>query len=116
MVPKLSELAIWTFSTISDEDFHDVIAERYERKSTIVTSNLDIPEWTEAFPNRIIGGRPSTAFGMGPIRSRWTERATGQPNTPKAQNGASENLEKASEKKPGKEVKNPSLRSRPKML
>jgi DNA replication protein DnaC len=38
-----------------DEDFHDVIAERYERKSTIVTSNLDIPEWPEAFPNRILG-------------------------------------------------------------
>jgi DNA replication protein DnaC len=27
-----------------DEDFHEVIAERYERRSTIVTSNLDIPE------------------------------------------------------------------------
>jgi DNA replication protein DnaC len=38
-----------------DEDFHDLIAERYERKSTIVTSNLDIPEWTDAFPNRIPG-------------------------------------------------------------
>jgi DNA replication protein DnaC len=38
-----------------DEDFHDVIAERYERKSTIVTSNLDIPEWPDAFPNRILG-------------------------------------------------------------
>jgi hypothetical protein len=37
-----------------DEDFHDVIAERYERKSTIMTSNLDIPEWIEAFPNRIL--------------------------------------------------------------
>ena len=38
-----------------DEDFHDVISERYERKSTIVTSNLDIPEWIDAFPNRILG-------------------------------------------------------------
>ena len=38
-----------------DEDFHDVISERYERKSTIVTSNLDIPEWVDAFPNRILG-------------------------------------------------------------
>jgi DNA replication protein DnaC len=38
-----------------DEDFHDVIAERYERRSTIVTSNLDIPEWADAFPNRILG-------------------------------------------------------------
>ena len=40
---------------IQDEDFHDVISERYERKSTIITSNLDIPEWAEAFPNRILG-------------------------------------------------------------
>ena len=38
-----------------DEDFHEVISERYERKSTIVTSNLDIPEWSDAFPNRILG-------------------------------------------------------------
>lgn len=38
-----------------DEDLHEVIAERYERKSTIVTSNLDIPEWIDAFPNRILG-------------------------------------------------------------
>ena len=38
-----------------DEDFHDIISERYERKSTIVTSNLDIPEWSDAFPNRILG-------------------------------------------------------------
>lgn len=40
---------------IQDEDFHDLISERYERKSTLITSNLDIPEWAEAFPNRILG-------------------------------------------------------------
>ena len=38
-----------------DEDLHEVIAERYERKSTIITSNLDIPEWADAFPNRVLG-------------------------------------------------------------
>jgi len=38
-----------------DEDFHDVVSERYERRSTIITSNLDIPEWIDAFPNRILG-------------------------------------------------------------
>lgn len=38
-----------------DEDFHDVIAERYERRSTIITSNLDVTEWAEAFPNRLLG-------------------------------------------------------------
>jgi DNA replication protein DnaC len=38
-----------------DEDLHAVIAERYEERSTIVTSNLDFDEWGEAFPNKIIG-------------------------------------------------------------
>ncbi len=39
-----------------DEDFHDLIAERYERVATILTSNLDFPEWGEAFPsNKMIG-------------------------------------------------------------
>jgi DNA replication protein DnaC len=35
----------------ADEDLHDLIAERYERASTIVTSNLDFQEWDQAFPN-----------------------------------------------------------------
>ena len=38
-----------------DEDFHDLIAERYERGATIVTSNLDFSEWGDAFPNRLLG-------------------------------------------------------------
>ncbi len=38
-----------------DEDLHDIISERYERRSTIVTSNLDLPEWGDAFPNRLLG-------------------------------------------------------------
>ena len=38
-----------------DEDLHDLIAERYERVSTVVTSNLDFSEWGEAFPNRLLG-------------------------------------------------------------
>ena len=39
----------------ADEDLHDLIAERYETASTIVTSNLDFTEWDEAFPaNRLL--------------------------------------------------------------
>ncbi len=39
-----------------DEDFHDLIAERYERTATILTSNLDFSEWGAAFPaNRMLG-------------------------------------------------------------
>jgi DNA replication protein DnaC len=51
----IDDFGLKPLKPIQEEDFHDVIAERYERKSTIVTSNLDIPEWTEAFPNRILG-------------------------------------------------------------
>ncbi len=37
-----------------DEDFHDLISARYERTSTIVTSNLDFSEWGSAFPNQLL--------------------------------------------------------------
>ena len=38
-----------------DEDFHDLIAERYEPAATIITSNLEFREWSDAFPNRLLG-------------------------------------------------------------
>ena len=39
----------------ADEDLHDLIAERYERSATIVTSNLDFDEWDQAFAaNRLL--------------------------------------------------------------
>lgn len=38
-----------------DEDFHDVVAERYEQAATIVTSNLAFCEWGDAFPNKLLG-------------------------------------------------------------
>lgn len=37
-----------------DEDFHDLILQRYENTSTLVTSNLDFNEWDGAFPNRLL--------------------------------------------------------------
>jgi DNA replication protein DnaC len=51
----IDDFGLKPLKSTQDEDFHDVIAERYERKSTIVTSNLDVPEWPQAFPNRILG-------------------------------------------------------------
>lgn len=38
-----------------DEDFHDLIAERYEQVATVITSNLDFGEWGDAFPNQLLG-------------------------------------------------------------
>ena len=37
-----------------DEDLHDLVAERYERASTLITSNLDLDEWSAAFPNKLL--------------------------------------------------------------
>lgn len=38
-----------------DEDFHELVSERYERGSILLTSNLDFTEWSSVFPNLIIG-------------------------------------------------------------
>lgn len=37
-----------------DEDFHELISQRYENAATMVTSNLDFAEWGDAFPNRLL--------------------------------------------------------------
>jgi len=43
------------FKSSEDEDFYDLIAERYERVSTVITSNLDFAEWGEAFNDKLLG-------------------------------------------------------------
>ena len=37
-----------------DEDFHEIIAERYERRATLLTSNLHLDEWEAAFQNKLL--------------------------------------------------------------
>lgn len=38
----------------ADEVLHELMAERYESAATIVSSNLDLTEWNQAFPaNRL---------------------------------------------------------------
>ena len=38
-----------------DEDTHALIAHRSESAATIFTSNLDLPEWQQAFGNQLLG-------------------------------------------------------------
>jgi DNA replication protein DnaC len=57
-VPLLivDDFALKPLRSPQDEDFHDLIAERYENAATILTSNLDFSEWGDAFAgNRILG-------------------------------------------------------------
>jgi DNA replication protein DnaC len=51
----IDDFALKPLRSPADEDLHDLIAERYERASTVITSNLDLNEWGEAFPNRLLG-------------------------------------------------------------
>lgn len=51
----IDDFALKPLRSPQDEDFHDLIAERYERTATLVTSNLHFEEWGEAFPNRLLG-------------------------------------------------------------
>jgi len=71
-----------------DEDVHDLIAERYERKGTIITSNLDLSEWGDAFPNKLLGAASIDRIRHGAYsvildgKSFRSENA--QPNSPKS--------------------------------
>lgn len=50
----IDDFGLRPLRTPQDEDLHDLIAERYEHASTIVTSNLDVDEWRAAFPNKLL--------------------------------------------------------------
>lgn len=38
-----------------EEDLHELIAERYEQTATLITSNLQLEEWQQAFTNKLLG-------------------------------------------------------------
>jgi DNA replication protein DnaC len=38
-----------------DDYLHQLVAERYEKRPTVVTSNLDFDEWINAFDNKLMG-------------------------------------------------------------
>ena len=50
----LDDFGLKPLSTLGPEDFYDVINERYERGSLIVTSNRALAEWPELFQNPLL--------------------------------------------------------------
>jgi len=51
----LDDFGLKPLAPPADEDFHELVSERYEKGSIVVTSNLDFPEWVAAFPNSVLG-------------------------------------------------------------
>jgi DNA replication protein DnaC len=50
----LDDFGLKALKPPSDEDFHELIAERHERNPIIITSNLDFGEWGQAFSNPLL--------------------------------------------------------------
>ena len=81
-----------------DEDFHDLVAARYERAATILTSNLDLDEWGDAFPdNRVLGAATLDRLRHGCYRIVLEGESFRKPR-PMPENG--ENVIAKSGKKP----------------
>ena len=51
----IDDLGLKPLRSPQDEDLHELIAERYEQASTIITSNLVLEEWKQAFANQLLG-------------------------------------------------------------
>lgn len=50
----IDDFGLKPLTTLQDEMIHEVIEERYELQSTIITSNLEPKEWAQAFKNKLL--------------------------------------------------------------
>lgn len=50
----IDDFALKPLKIPQDEDLHDLISQRYEKTSTMITSNLAFNEWQQAFPNQLL--------------------------------------------------------------
>lgn len=51
----IDDFGLKPLRTPEDEYLHELIEERYEQASTLITSNLDIDEWLQVFSNQLLG-------------------------------------------------------------
>lgn len=89
----VDDFALKPLRSPQDEDFHDLVAERYERRSVVLTSNLDFPEWGDAFPNRLLGAATLDRLRHGAYRvildgqSYRSPKPLSDPKTPPEKGG-----------------------------
>lgn len=76
----------------ADEDLHDLIAERYERAATVVTSNLDFDEWDQAFAtNRLLASATIDRLRHNSYCLELDGRSYRDPRVPPASKKTSQN-------------------------
>jgi DNA replication protein DnaC len=78
-----------------DDDLHEIIAARYERSPVIVTSNLDVSEWGEAFAdNKLLGAATIDRLNHGAYRVVLDGETYRKPRALNEQKTAVANAEK----------------------
>ena len=51
----LDDFGLQSLNEMQQEDLYQIIAQRYEKSSTIITSNRDFDEWPGIFINPLLG-------------------------------------------------------------
>jgi DNA replication protein DnaC len=51
----IDDFGLQTLNEVQQADLYQLIAERYEKRATIITSNKDFSEWPSIFTNQLIG-------------------------------------------------------------
>lgn len=51
----LDDFGLQSLNEVQQEDLYQIIAQRYEKSSTIITSNRDFDEWPSIFVNPLLG-------------------------------------------------------------
>ena len=75
----IDDFALKPLQSPQDEYLHAVIGERYENRSTIITSNLDFTEWSEAFSNKLLGAATIDRLRHGAYRIVLKGKSFRQP-------------------------------------
>lgn len=51
----LDDFGLRPLTEVNQSDLYEIISARYERRSTILTSNRDFAEWQQVFTNPLMG-------------------------------------------------------------
>ncbi len=71
----IDDLGLKPLRPPQDEYLHDLVAERYEKTSTIVTSNLAFGEWHQAFANQLLAAATLDRLRDRAYHLEWTGRS-----------------------------------------
>ena len=83
----IDDLGLKPLRPPEDEYLHDLVGNRYEQYSTIVTSNLDFIEWQDAFPNKLLAAATIDRLQHGAYQLILEGKSHRSPRVTSSENG-----------------------------